>query len=332
MTHKPSYAPVLMAFGLMGLLWGAVTTWLISAVGLVVVGIASIRWLRDAHPDAEATPLQPEREPERLARATVKPEAARRSESRMASPWLHRYAILLAICMFALVIAGALITSNPTPTPVLRNTHIAIAVTVGLLTLGLAFWLRGPAWILLAAILVEAALGGRSPAVGAFHALLAQLTFAGAVAIAWITSSRRRTSPEPLPDSPRVSLRTLSLVTLALLVLQVALGAAYRHKAMGVMPHIIGALIVTLALLLLAILVTNQYPEHRGLRPPAKILIGVTFAQVMLGMAAFITRLMMAEGTLPMVVVSVAHVANGALTLAATTLLMLQIRRYIRPA
>ena len=78
-------------------------------------------------------------------------------------------------------------------------------------------------------------------------------------------------------------------------------------------------------------LVTNLYPDHGALRPTAKTLIGITFTQVMLGMAAFITRLMMAAGTLPVVIAGTSHVATGSLTLATTALLTLLIRRCVRP-
>jgi len=330
MIHKPSYAPVLMAAGLTCALWGAVTTWLVSAAGLIVVAFAGVRWLNESRD--EPLPAAAPTEEQRPSRDTVRPEAARRSELRMTSPSLHRYAILVAVFTFALVITGALVTSySEHPPTYLQPLHLTIASAVGLLVLGLALWLRGPAWFLLAGVALEALLGlGRGSGVGALHALLAQLLFAGAVAISVITSQTWSRPSEPLPDSRRLSLRTLSLIALSLLVLQVALGSAYRHNAMGVIPHIIGALVVTITILLLAVLVTNQYPEHSTLRPTAKLLIGITFTQVMLGMGAFITRLMMEQGTLPVVIVSITHVATGSLTLATTAVLTLLLRRFLR--
>ena len=47
-------------------------------------------------------------------------------------------------------------------------------------------------------------------------------------------------------------------------------------------------------------------------------------------MGAFITRLMMAEGTLPVVIIGVTHVVVGSLTLSTTVALTLLIRRYVR--
>jgi hypothetical protein len=48
MTRPTSYAPILMAAGLMFTLWGAVTSWILSAAGLIAIGIGAARWIRDA--------------------------------------------------------------------------------------------------------------------------------------------------------------------------------------------------------------------------------------------------------------------------------------------
>jgi hypothetical protein len=42
---QPSYAPPLMAVGLMCLLWGAVTTRITSIIGVVLVGVAAVNWI-----------------------------------------------------------------------------------------------------------------------------------------------------------------------------------------------------------------------------------------------------------------------------------------------
>ncbi len=44
---QPTYAPALMAAGLTVTLAGAVTTWIVSVLGLAMVGVASLRWIRD---------------------------------------------------------------------------------------------------------------------------------------------------------------------------------------------------------------------------------------------------------------------------------------------
>jgi hypothetical protein len=44
---RQSWAPPLMALGLMLTLWGAAATWIVSAVGIGVIGVAAHRWIQD---------------------------------------------------------------------------------------------------------------------------------------------------------------------------------------------------------------------------------------------------------------------------------------------
>jgi uncharacterized membrane protein len=47
MTRPTSYAPIVLAAGLMLTLWGAVSSWMLSAAGLIAIGIAVARWRKD---------------------------------------------------------------------------------------------------------------------------------------------------------------------------------------------------------------------------------------------------------------------------------------------
>lgn len=76
---------------------------------------------------------------------------------------------------------------------------------------------------------------------------------------------------------------------------------------------------------------TQQFPDDWTLAPAAKALMGITFVQVMLGMGAFITRMMAEEASPAVVVPSVAHVAAGSLSLGATVFLALEIGRHLAP-
>ena len=95
---------------------------------------------------------------------------------------------------------------------------------------------------------------------------------------------------------------------------------------------VIGAMVVSLAILMVGVFVLHQFPEHPSLRPAAIALLGVTLVQIFLGMAAYYTRLAAKERPLAMVLTTVAHVATGALTLAASIVLAIQIRRNVREA
>lgn len=277
--------------------------------------------------------------------------------------WLHRYAILLAVCTLFLVAAGASVTSKEAGLSVpdwplsygkvmpemtggvfFEHGHRMVATTVGFLTIIMAVWLyraeprkwmKTLGFVALGAVILQGLLGGLTvklllpPAVSVSHACLAQCFFALTVAIALFTSKGWLEGPEIVADHGWPSLRSLSIVTPAMVLIQIALGAAFRHRAIGVLPHVIFSMVVTLTILFTATFVLHQFPEHRGLSAAAKALLGITFLQVMLGILAYYTRSQAAADPLAMVLTTVAHVATGGLTLASSVVLSIQIRRNV---
>jgi len=168
------------------------------------------------------------------------------------------------------------------------------------------------------------------PPVSIAHACLAQLFFSVTVAIAVFTSRKWQEGPEPVEDYGWPSLRSLAIVTPILILLQIALGAGFRHRAFGLLPHVVGAMIVPLVILLVGVFALHQFPKHRSLRPAAVALLSITGVQVFLGVIAYIARINAAEYPLAMVLTTVTHVATGGLTLAASVVLAIQIRRNVR--
>jgi len=282
----------------------------------------------------------------------------------MQNPWLHRYATLVAVCTLFLVIAGASVTSKEAGLSVpdwplsygqvipemtggvlFETGHRMIATVVGTMTIILAIWIarvemRGwmkrLGWIALSLVVAQGLLGGATvlllqPApVSIAHACLAQLFFSVTVAIAVFTSRKWQEGPEPVEDYGWPSLRSLALVTPVLVLLQIGLGAGFRHRAFGLLPHVTGAIIVPLVILLLGSFVLHQFPKHRSLRPVAVGLLTITLAQVVLGIVAYVARMNAADYPLAMVLTTVAHVATGGLTLAASVVLSIQIRRNVQ--
>ena len=256
---------------------------------------------------------------------------------------MSRYAILLAVCTLLLLMSGAAVTDYngvPEPPALLAQGHQAAAILVGLLALGLVIWLAAsvqPGWLkrlgwaALALLIADGALGKRSPI---FHAFLAQLFFASTVAIALFTSSGWKRGADPVKDQGWPSLRSFSSIALFLVLLQVWLGAAFRHQAAGLMPHIVGALTVALVVLIMCMFVMQQFPEHRSLRPAANALLAILVVQVVFGISALTARMMSADHTLPtpLLLTTIAHVAMGAVTLAGTVVLAIHIRRHVNAA
>src|SRR5262249_26230163 len=120
------------------------------------------------------------------------------------------------------------------------------------------------------------------------HASLAAVVFAILVAAAVITSPGWSGAPKLVEDEAAATLRFFAIATPALIVLQIILGAAYRHKRIGLLPHLGGAMVISLPILALGMLILQRHSEHRKLSRAATWLIAMFLMQVMLGIAAFV--------------------------------------------
>jgi cytochrome c oxidase assembly protein subunit 15 len=286
----------------------------------------------------------------------------------MESFWLNRYSIALAVCTLILVVAGASVTSKQAGLSVpdwplsygqvmpemkggvfYEHGHRMIASAVGFMTIVLAVWvwrverrawLKRFAWILLAAVILQGVLGGLTvlfllpKAISIAHACVAQLFFSATVAVAVFTSRMWREETAMVNDSGWPSLRSLSVVAPVTVLAQLALGAAYRHQALGIVPHIVGAMIVMLVVMMAGIAVLTQSGGHRVLRGAAWALLGITGLQIVLGIVAYLARISVrgvSEPTIGLVIFTVAHVAVGALTMAASVVMAIEVFRYVRP-
>lgn len=271
----------------------------------------------------------------------------------MRNPWLHRLAIIVAAGALLLLVSGALLTDYaqvalPHPasdgfSPVYGahemlgwlTAALTLALAIGLTTAGGSRWLAVTGWIAFAAVAGEGALGRSaiidSKAAGTFHALIAQFLFAAMVMLVVGTSQRWLDGPDPVFDQGWPSLRFLGNAMLLLVLMQVSLGAAFRHKASGLLPHLVGAMVVALWILIVCMFVMQQFPEHPSLRPAANFLLAVTLAQVFLGIAALTMRMLSNDNTPALLASTAGHVTTGALTLAASAILTFQIRRNVLP-
>jgi len=107
----------------------------------------------------------------------------------------------------------------------------------------------------------------------------------------------------------------------------------FRHHGMSWWPHVLNAVIVSFVLAWTAIRAISVYSHIEAVRRPAIIMISLLITQLCLGFTAFLTRVAWgrdsAQPELPMVVSTVAHVAAGALLLATTVLLAIQVWRHV---
>jgi len=260
----------------------------------------------------------------------------------------HLYAVIVALCTTLLLISGAAITSsrNQARQVLFQYVHPLAAAADTLLIAGLLIWLfreGGRKWLLrvgwsiLAILIVDAGLGtlqqhgSSEPVAGTLHAFFAALLFAAIAAIALVTSPSWQRDPQLVRDYGWPSLRSLSSGAAFLVAMQIGFGAGLRHSAVGVMPHLLGALVVALFIVIVGVFVTNQFPRHASLRPMAAIFMVVTGIQVFLGMTAFFMRMMGTTRSIAFLVISVAHVATGSLVFAVSVMLAIEVRRCVLP-
>jgi heme a synthase len=279
---------------------------------------------------------------------------------------LHRYAVFTACCTFLLLIAGALVTSNDaglsipdwplaygsvTPPWVggirYEFTHRVIATCIGVLTIGLAVWLwrsekrRWMRWLGLAAlggVIAQGILGGMTvlmfqpPEVSAAHATLAQLFFSTVVAISVFTSSWWNGQLTTVEDTRSPAVRSLVIWTTVAVFLQLILGAAFRHRGFGIIPHLIGAVVVTILIFMTAGALKRRFSNVPALRKCAKMLHILIGVQLLLGGGAYWSRIYAAQFPQPipvMVTLTVVHTVTGALVLAASLVTALMSYRLV---
>jgi len=228
---------------------------------------------------------------------------------------------------------------------------------VGLLTIALAIyiqlrepraWVKRLGWGALGAVVAQGLLGGLTVklnlplVVSAAHATLAQLFFLITVSLAvftsqrWVDAGRIRTDGED-----RSQLRPMCVLSLLVILTQLVLGATLRHSATWdqalpaplLIAHICGAVIVTLVLATTIGSVLLRYRGETYLARPAIIAAGLLVVQLGLGLAAYVTRLKSPydpQPLNPMIAVTVAHVACGALVFAAAIVMTLRVFRSVR--
>jgi cytochrome c oxidase assembly protein subunit 15 len=288
---------------------------------------------------------------------------------------LHRFALLVAVATFFLIIAGALVTSHDAglatsdwplsngqvfPRMVgnlfWEHGHRLIATSVGLLTIGLVFylfrsekrrWVRRLGLFALFAVIAQGLLGGLTVKfmlplpVSTAHATLAQLFFCTTVSLAVFTSRSWMEFRPVTEEKGTLPLRYLLVAALVTILLQLVLGATLRHSATWdqhlplqlVLAHIGGALAVVLVLGSALFLVWRRHGADSFLTRPAALALALLITQLLLGVAAYLTRLASPgdpQPLNPMVGITVAHVACGALLFATTIVLTLRTFKMLR--
>ncbi len=273
------------------------------------------------------------------------------------------------VATFLLIIAGGLVTSTESGLAVpdwplsygmwmppmvggifYEHGHRMIASLVGLITLFLTVWLgfvEKRAWVrwacvaALGMVVLQGILGGLTvlyllPApISIFHGCLAQTFFAFTICLAYFTSREWHTEATQQVASAN-DLQKMVWLTMALIYLQLILGATFRHteNRFILIPHIACAFLVVLQVAAMFVSVTRTVPEENKIIHPAMWLGVITVFQLFLGMGAFIYKVMLKDLSSAQlggkVFFVTAHQTLGALFLGVSVFLMLRIYRLLK--
>jgi len=234
--------------------------------------------------------------------------------------------------------------------------HRMVATTVGMLTIVLTIylfikerrrWVRRLGLFALLAVIAQGLLGGLTVKlllplpVSTAHATLAQLFFCATVSLAVFTSPGWLKEQVSIEEQGSLPVRYLCLAAAVTILLQLVIGATLRHSATWdqqlptelVLTHIGGAVAVAIILTMACSRVLFRHAGQPFLTRPAAIALILLGLQLLLGVAAYLTRLASPNDPQPlnpMVSITVAHVACGALMFATVIVLTLRVFKVLR--
>jgi len=298
--------------------------------------------------------------------------------------WLHRLAKFVAAATFILIFVGGLVTSTDSglavpdwPTTyghfmfsfplsqmvggiLYEHGHRMVASVVGMLMTVLAIWIwfkeprqwvRRLGLVALIAVIIQGVLGGITvlfllpTAVSVSHGALAQTFFCLTICLALFTSPNWQSLHAKVEDTQRPSLQRLTMITTALIYVQLILGAVMRHTKSGlaipdfplafgkIIPtfaseqiaihfaHRVGALVVSIFVIWTISRIIQQHRDEPRLLRPALLLASALLLQITLGALTIWTQKAVTPTT--------AHVATGALILGTSLVLALRAHQLL---
>lgn len=265
---------------------------------------------------------------------------------------LHRCAAVVSILLVLVIAVGAGVTTlaeftATRPPPVgsflsvsTTQVHAWAGIFATLLVLVVALWValsRQPgavgfiAWLGVALAIISSAAGmadrsSASVTVAVLHACFAPLILSLMVLLTVITAPAGSQSGAPVLLRGGGTLQRAALAGPPLALVQIIFGALYRHKVIGVLLHMGGALVVSLLTLIVCAAIMQQITRSTPLRTVAAVAMTVILAQISLGIAAFVMRLLDADAGSAFLAVTVLHVTVGSMTLASSALLAIKAR------
>ena len=175
-----------------------------------------------------------------------------------------------------------------------------------------------------------------SVALALVHGVVGQLFLGLLVVLAAAASRRWREGPAPETQAMAGVDRPLHAWTLALLSVQLALGAWQRHLGEGLLVHIMVGVGLALLVGAAGARAWGLYPGHAPLPRLGRTLLVLLGVQLLLGGAALVAtggKAVVGNPGVAAVTVATAHQAGGGAALLATTVLLAAwTRRLLRPS
>jgi heme A synthase len=295
--------------------------------------------------------------------------------------WYNRFIGVAAITVFLLLITGGLVTglqaglavpdwpnsfghnmllyplSQMTGGIYYEHAHRLYGMLVGVTAIAVAAstfvfdqrgWVRAIAVAFLLIVCVQGVFGGtrvteKSIALAIVHGMFGQIVFATIVALAAFTSSTWLANRSAAIKPSAKFDRRLTFILVGLLIVQLGLGAMYRHLGRSgnnppepvhvLWTHILVAVFVTITTVTVGSRACTTNREQPVLPVLGKVLLCLVGGQLLLGISAMIAVWSRSAGesaAILEVIVTTAHQVTGALLLAFATLTMLWTLRLVR--
>ncbi|MBP2671305.1 MAG: putative Cytochrome oxidase assembly precursor [candidate division NC10 bacterium] len=284
-------------------------------------------------------------------------------------PWPHRLAVVTTAATFLLILVGGVVTNTGTgmavpdwPTTfgynmflypwskmvggvLYEHTHRLLGSFVGSLTLTLAVLLwaveprglvRGLGIAALAAVVIQGVLGGLRVVLAAaglaiVHGAFAHAFFALVAAIAVFTSRGWRAAAPLVRSAGTVRIGRLALWTTVGLYAQIVLGTLVTHRGARLDAHLVGAAVISVAVIVLGFRVMPGRADWPELAGPTEALRALWLLQLLLAAGAYVARFHAVEfplGAALSLAFPVSHRLTGSAMLIAS--LVLTLRAYRR--
>jgi cytochrome c oxidase assembly protein subunit 15 len=284
-------------------------------------------------------------------------------------PGIHKFSIFVVCWTVLLLTAGAVVTSKDAalsvadwPTsfgrwfPPLRlltggafyeHSHRVIAAILGIFIIILATllwrkeqrrWLRKLGFFAVGLVIFQGILGGLTVNqllhywLPVMHACTAELMFITVVSIAFFTSHWWMENLPQYEDRGTPPIHSIVILNAVAIFLQILAGAGFRHQYINIAPHVIGSVVVLGMVIWTASVLRRRFSQVKELSRVRIALHSIVGVQILLGIAAYWSRISTASAPQPMPVMvgfTVVHTVVGACLFATSIVAVLLCYRLV---